>query len=683
MNLNKINREISWLQFNERVLQEALDKRNPLLERIRFLGIFSNNRDEFFKVRVATIRRLIALNVKSSPALAEKYRDLLKEINQKVLGQEKAYTQAFIELRKELRNNNIYLLNEQEIDEEQGEFIQAYFNEKIRPVIYPIMLDKFEGGSKLKDKAIYLAINMSDSNGLIKEKHALIEIPSDDLSRFIILPSKEGKHYVMFLEDVIRYNLSSIFYTFGYNTFKGFIIKFTRDAELDLDNDVSKSFLEIMSESVQKRKKGAAVRFVYDREIPTKLLNKIIKKLHIKTESDQLRGGGRYHNFKDLMGFPDFGMGLTFKAQPAVPHPQIPIHSSFFSILSKQDLLLHFPYQPFSHLIDFLREASIDPQVKSIKMTFYRAAKRSLLMNALINAARNGKHVTVFIELQARFDEEANIYWAQKLQSEGIKVLATIPGTKVHAKTLLIRRKENGNDKYYSLVGTGNFNESTARIYSDLSLFTANQEIGLDIKNFFYQIESKFLLVKYNKLKVAPFDIRSFFIRMIDREISYANKGKSAWLTIKTNSLVDDELVEKIYEAGKAGVKIKLLIRSINVIKSGKSCESENIESRSVVGRYLEHSRIFVFGNGGRPEYYIGSADLMPRNLDHRFEIIAPVLDKKLKKVMQDLIDIQWNDRTKARSLDCDSINEYMVDTNSTSDTDSHNVTWQYFKDLK
>ncbi len=681
--MDKINREISWLQFNERVLQEGLDDRNPLLERIRFLGIFSNNRDEFFKVRVATIRRLIAFNEKENPEQALHYRNVLKEILKTVENQERAYTRAFVQLRQEMRKNSILLLNEKEIDADQGVFIKDFFLNKVRQVIYPIMLDKFNGGANLKDRAIYLAVVMSDTNAIEKERHALIEIPSEDLSRFVILPPKDGNHYLMFLEDVIRYNLSEIFSIFGYDKFEGYIIKFTRDAELDIDNDVSKSFLEIMSESVQKRKNAPAIRFVYDKEIPEKLLNKVLKKLQIKTGNDHLRGGGRYHNFKDLMSFPELSEGLTYKPQPPVPHPDLPYNKSFFTILSKRDILLHFPYQPFQHIIDLLREASIDPQVRSIKMTFYRAAKKSRVMNALINAARNGKHVTVFIELQARFDEEANIYWAQKLQNEGVKVLATIPGTKVHAKTILIRRKELGKDKYYSLIGTGNFNESTAAIYSDLTLITDNQVIGLDIKQFFYQIESKYLIVKYERIKVAPFGFRDFFLKMINREIRYRRKGREAWITLKSNSLVDNEIVDKLYEAAKEGVKIKLLIRGINVVKSGIKGVSENIESRSIVGRYLEHSRIFVFANGGRPEYYIGSADLMPRNIDHRFEIVTPVTDKDIKKQLKALIEIQWQDQVKSRSLDCDIINTYLYSKKDANNTDTHIVTYNYFKNIE
>ena len=678
-----INREISWLQFNERVLQEALDVRNPLLERIRFLGIFSSNRDEFFKVRVATVKRLIKLNEKRHPEIAEKYKGVLKEILKTVEKQEFKYTDAFHDLKDELKKNNICFIDETMVDEQQGAFIKEYFRSEVRPVIYPIILDKFDGGSNLKDKAIYLAIQMLDSSGKLKERHALIEIPTDELPRFIKLPKKGEKQHIMFLDDVIRYNLDDVFSIFGYDTFSGYIIKFTRDSELDIDNDVSKSFLEIMSESVKKRKKGMPVRFIYDKAIPENLLRRVIKKLNVTTSSDQMRAGGRYHNFKDFMNFPEFDKSLTFKAQPPVPHPDLPYSKSFFSVLSQKDILLHFPYQPFQHIIDFLREASIDPQVRSIKMTFYRAARKSRVMNALINAARNGKSVTVFIELQARFDEEANIYWSQTLQSEGVKVLPIIPGLKVHAKAIVIRRKENGENVYYANISTGNFNESTARIYSDISLMTSNRQIARDVNNLFHLLESKFIPMEFKSINISPFGMRAFFSKMINREIRNARKGKEAWIMLKSNSLVDDEIAGKIYAAAREGVKFKMLIRGIDVIKSGIENFSENIEARSIVGRYLEHARIFVFANGGTPEYYFGSADLMTRNIDHRFEIICPVYDENIKRQLQKLLDIQWADRVKARSLDHGRINQYLLPDNGDEAVDTHTATYQYFKHLK
>ncbi len=415
-NYETINRELTWLDFNERVLQEGLDKNNPLLERVKFLGIFSNNRDEFFRVRFASLRRVI-----NHPETSDEKKAELKKIQSRILeivaGQEKTYTEGFKELLNDLKKHNIHFVTESELSIPQGKLVREYFINEVRPAIFPIMLDNFNRGETLRDNAIYLAVVLSSSKEEIKEKHALIQIPTD-LNRFFILKSDDGKHLIMFIEDVIRYNLDYIFTTFGFTKFKGYIIKFTRDSELDLDNDISKSFMEVMTESLTKRKKGLPVRFVYDKEIPEKLLHKVFKKLKIEGSYDSLRGGGRYHNFKDLMNFPMLDKSLTFPEQKPLRHCKIPENKSIFKILKKQDILLNYPYHSYQHLVDILREASIDPKVRAIKMTFYRTAKNSKAMNALINAARNGKQVTVFMELQARFDEEANIYWSRKLQSE-------------------------------------------------------------------------------------------------------------------------------------------------------------------------------------------------------------------------------------------------------------------------
>ncbi len=651
------NREISWIQFNGRVLQEAVDNSNPLIEQIKFLGIFSNNRDEFFRVRIATLRRLIKLAPKNSAA-SEALKQQLNQIISVVETQEKAYTAAFIHILKELKKENIYLVNELQLNEKQGEYVRQYFKEKVRPLLFPIILDYFQTAQVLQDSAIYLAVNISDSKGKKKERHLLIEVPSE-LPRFLTFDCIDGNSYFMFLEDVIRYNLDSLFAIWNYDNISAYIIKFTRDAELDIDNDVSKSFLEIMKESVKKRTKGIPVRFVYDNHIPDLLLHKIITRLNITTKNYQLRGGGRYHNFKDLMSFPNLKNELTFKAQPPLKHPAIIENKSIFSQLRKKDILLHFPYHSFDHIIDFLREASIDPKVRSIKMTFYRAAKHSLAMNALINAARNGKHVTVFMELQARFDEQANIKWTQKLQSEGVKVLPTIPGMKVHAKLILIRRLETGKNRLYSNISTGNFNESTATIYSDTSLLTANQDLGNDIHSIFELIESRYLPPHFKLAHISPFHIRDFFKSKIDREITNKEAGKEAWIIMKFNSLSDKTIANLILSTNKVQLPVDLIVRGINVLPTGVPLESENINAFSIVGRYLEHSRIFIFANNGNPEVYISSADLMARNLDHRFEIICPIIDPDLKAEIIELVKLQQKDTEKYRSLNYGEMNQY------------------------
>jgi len=678
--MNSINREISWTQFNGRVLQEATDKNNPLIEQIRFLGIFSNNRDEFFRVRIATLRRLIKLAKKDNPE-REKLNQELNTIIEVIEQQEEKYTDAFFHILKELNNERIHLVDETDISSEQGEFIRNYFKNKVRPLIFPIIIDFFETAQVLNDNAIYLAINLSDTKGGRKDRHILIEVPPE-LPRFFRLKTENDNIYLMFIEDIIRYNLKDLFSIWDYDNIDSYIIKFTRDAELDIDNDVSKSFLEIMKESVKKRTKGIPVRFVYDKNIPENLLNKLIKKLNITTKNYQLRGGGRYHNFKDLMNFPGLKKELLYKSHHRIIHPHLAKKKSIFELLRMKDVMLHFPYHSFEHIIDFIREASIDPKVRSIKMTFYRAAKHSLAMNALINAARNGKNVTVFMELQARFDEKANIKWTQKLQSEGIKVLPTIPGMKVHAKLILVRRKEKGINKYYSNISTGNFNESTAIVYSDHSLLTANQDIGDDLYNFFELIESKYLPPNFKHIAVSPFNIRSFFEEKLNREIENRKQGKDAWIILKMNSLVDNDISKMIIDAGLNNVKVEMIIRGINIMQTGIPNETENINAFSIVGRYLEHSRIFIFANNGNPEFYISSADLMKRNLDFRFEMICPILDKDIQEELMQVIDFQRNDTEKYRSLNYNEINEYTRRDKGFPIIDSQDETYKYLKDL-
>jgi polyphosphate kinase len=492
------------------------------------------------------------------------------------------------------------------------------------------------------------------------EDFALIRIPTEIVGRFLILPPDGSKQYIMIMDDVIRHCLGDIFEVLGYDTFRTFTIKFTRDSELDIDNDVSKSFLEIMSESIKQRKYGEPVRFVYDKHIPERLLKKVTKRFGI-TKNDTLRGGGVYHNFKDFMDFPRIGPPeLVYPPAPPLPHPDLRGNINFFELLQKKDIMLHYPYQSFQHLVDFLREASIDPLVRSIKMTFYRVARNSAAMNALINAARNGKYVTVFMEIQARFDEEANIYWTERLQEEGVKVIQTIPGYKVHAKLLLVRRREaNDENTFYANISTGNFNESTAKVYADDSLLTNNPDICRDVYNIFELLEARFILPRFDILKVAPFAIRDLFIEKLEKEIENKKAGKEAWVLLKMNSLVDKKVSRKLYEASQAGVRIDLIARGICVIKPGVKGMSENIHAFSIVDKYLEHSRIYIFANGGDPEYYIASADWMQRNFDHRIEVVCPVFDPDIKKELWDMLQIQLKDNTKARLLDPDHLNTY------------------------
>jgi len=676
-----INREISWLHFNERVLQEAMDENNPIIERLKFLGIFSNNRDEFFRVRVASLKRIVQVYKQGDKKLREDPNKVLKEILNIVQEQESKFTHTFSKIQKKLQEENIIFLKETQLDEKQGKFVQQYFHNEVRPFLFPIMLKSLSSPDYLRDNAIYLAVEMSDSSGKKEDDYALVLVPSKSVSRFVLLPSKGDEKYVMFLDDVMRYAMVEIFRPFGFDTIKAYTIKFTRDAELDIDNDISKSFLELMSDSVKRRKRGAPVRFVYDNDIPEVLLKRLIRKLNI-TQTDNLRGGGKYHNFKDFMGFPKVGSReLNNPKTKALSHPLLQSGSSILSAIKKQDILLHFPYQSFQYIVDLLREASIDPKVRAIKMTFYRAARNSNVINSLINAARNGKNVTVFLEIQARFDEEANIYWTGKLKEEGVKIIKTLPGFKVHSKLLLIRRKEHGINNYYANISTGNFNESTAKVYSDDSLLTANQEIAREVNMLFHLFESPYNPPRFKHLLVAPYYLRNSFTKMVNTEIRNAKSGKEAWIHIKLNNLVDKKMTQKLYAASKAGVIINIICRGICVLVPGIPALSENISVTSVVDKYLEHSRIFIFANDGNPKYYLSSADWMIRNFDHRFEAACPIYDKNLQKEIMDILQIQMDDNVKARLVNVKHNNSYKK-MDSTNPVRSQIKIYEYLKKL-
>jgi polyphosphate kinase len=645
-----LNREISWLHFNGRVLQEAADKRNPLLERLKFLGIFSNNRDEFFRVRVATLNRMMKVD-KAYYDTPINPKKILKEISDIVQAQEKVFMSTYEEIVRELKRQNIFIINEKELTAEQGDFVRRYFQERVRVFLFPIMMSSLRDLSTLRDKSIYLAVNLSQGENSLKEDHALIELPTRSVSRFLILPPDGEKKYIILLDDVVRFCLDDVFSIFGYDHFEAFTVKVTRDAELDFDTDVSKSFLEIISDSLKQRKRGSPVRFVYDNSIPEDLLHVITKRLGI-TKNDPIRGGGRYHNFKDFMNFPNLGHPeLEYESLVPLRHKDLPPNKSILSVIRQKDLMLHYPYQSFQYIIDLLREASIDPKVRSIKMTIYRAARDSSVINALINAARNGKSVTVFMELQARFDEEANILWTERLREEGVKVIHGIAGFKVHSKLLLIRRKEGGKNILFAFVGTGNFNEDTAKVYADDSLLTSDPVICADVVNAFSLMEASFKPYRFKTLIVAPFFMRNHFMKMLAREIKNAEKGKEAWVIIKLNNLVDETMVRKIYKASQAGVRVQLIIRGICTLVPGIPGLSENVEAISIVDRFLEHSRVIVYCNGGKPEYYITSGDWMIRNFDNRIEVACPIRDKEVQKELWEMLQIQLNDNVKARRL--------------------------------
>ncbi len=676
---NIINREISWLHFNERVLQEAADPATPLINRMKFLGIYSNNLDEFFRVRVATVNRMISMDKTIFPDKYASPRKTLREINRITKVQQKEFQRIYNSVIQELAEQNIFVINDTELTDEQGKFVEQYFREHVRPSLFPIILSNLKA-TALRDRSLYLAVVLQVKGKPSLEKYALVEVPVNTLSRFLILPSENEKRYIILLDDVIRYCLNEIFSVFGFNTYKAYAVKFTRDAELDIDNDVSKSFIELMSESLKQREVAPPVRFVYDRHMPERLLNQLLAKLNI-SQSDTVSAGGRYHNFKDFVSFPNIGTReMEYKPMPPLEHQGLRVTKSILAGIKERDYLLHYPFHSFHYLIDLLREASLDPQVKGIKMTLYRVASNSNVVNALINAARNGKEVTVFLEVQARFDEEANIYWAGKMQEEGVRVIQSIPGYKVHAKLLLIRRKEGTRNVYYAGVGTGNFNETTAKIYTDISIFTSNKEIVSDVNSVFHLFESIYNAPRFSKLIVAPFHMRNHFIKLLNNEIRNAKAGLDAWMILKINNLTDIKIIKKLYDASAAGVKIKLIVRGICMLQPGVPRVSENIEAITIVGRFLEHSRIMVFANGGIELYYLSSADWMERNFDNRIEVACPIFDRELQREIMTMLQIQLRDNTKARTISSGKSNQY-IKGNPNLKLNSQVETYKFFKD--
>jgi polyphosphate kinase len=675
-----INRDLSWLSFNERVLQEAIDPKVPLIERMRFLGIFSNNQDEFFKVRVATIKRMIDLGYDPKQLDGENPKKTLVKIQEKVLDLQKVFSEAFETLINEFEKENIFLINEKQLNDEQAKFVDDYFDTNILPFLSPIMLSNVDKFPYLKDKSIYLAIKLTSDDPQVQIDYALVEIPSPLLNRVILLPSIAERKFIIFIDDVIRYCLKDLFAIFNFNHFEAYTIKVTRDAELDIDNDLSKSFLEKISEGVSERSKGQPVRFLYDHEISGDLLEYLINKLRLDNY-DTVIPGSRYHNFKDFMSFPNIGGShLEHEPAPPVEHPLIKHHQSIINLVAKQDLMLHFPYQKFDHFVDFLREASIDPKVKSIKITLYRVSRNSKVINALINAARNGKQVTVVIELQARFDEKSNIYWSKKLEEVGATILFGIKGLKIHCKLIQVTRKEGKTMQNYSVISTGNFHEGNAAVYTDVALFTCDKRITNEVDKVFQFFDNPYRNYDYKYNFISPLYMRKKLIRLIDNEIKNAKSGKDAYILLKINNLVDTGMVKKLYEANKAGVKIKLLVRGICCIRPGVPGLSENIEATSIVDRFLEHSRIFVFCNNYNELYFLSSADWMTRNLDHRVEVTCPVFDEGIKKELRKLLEIQFSDNVKARIINENQDNQYLK--NDSPLIHSQMVLYNYYRSL-
>ncbi len=656
-NNSYINREISWLQFNARVLQEAADDSVPLIERLRFLGIFSNNLDEFFKVRYATVKRIVQAGKGGKSELGGiKAVELLEIITKIVIKQQSESLDILSDIEKKLEKENIFIIDETKIEDFQHDFLKNYFTQKVSPALVTIILNDLVNLPNLKDSAAYLAVRMVMKAN--QKQFALIEIPKS-FNRFIELPQNNGKNYIIMIDDLLRYFLNDIFNIFDYQDMSAHMIKITRDAELDFESDLSKSFLEKISDSVKLRQLGQPVRFVYDKNIHQETLDYLMSKMGVDTV-DSIIPGGRYHNRRDYMSFPSLGRtDLLYKKIKELPIKGLSLDGSIFEEIAKKDYLLYAPYHTFSYVVKFLREAALDPKIKTIKITIYRLAEISHIASSLINAAINGKTVTVSIELQARFDEQANIDYAHEMEKEGIHLVFGVQGLKVHSKMCVVEREEGKKIKRYGFVSTGNFNESTAKVYTDTTLFTANQSILKDINKVFAFFETNYQIFKYKHIITSPHYTQKAIFALIDTEILNVKNGKPGYIKVKMNSITSYNMVDKLYEASNAGVEIKMIVRGICCLIPGIKGMSENIEVISIVDKFLEHSRLYVFGNNNNPKVYISSADWMTRNIENRVEVSCPIYDENIKKELLDTFEINWNDNVKSRSINESQNNEY------------------------
>jgi polyphosphate kinase len=661
---NTIVRDLSWLAFNGRVLQEAQDPTVPLPDRIRFLGIFSNNLDEFFRVRVATLERMVRIGKTAKMHLEVNPEKIRKQIQVKVAEQQAEFDKIWADVVGQLAKENIHIKTEKQLSREQKAFVAKYFDERVRTQLVPLMVESMPTTPLLSDKRLYLACVLGNKENAMLQRYSLIEVPTTVLPRFVILPAEAGHHDIILLEDIIRFSLPTLFAPFGFNKFMSAIIKLTRDAELDTDQDVNTNLIEELEKGLKARKKGRATRFIYDRAIDPALLEYLTRRLGL-TGKDNLIAGGRIHNFKDFMDFPRSVFEReSDRPQPFV-HPLLVQPKRVMEVLDKRDVMLHLPYHSFDSVLDLLREAAIDPFVQSIKIACYRLAKDSKVINALINAVRNGKQVTAVLELRARFDEEANLMWKTRLEEEGVNVVHGPPDMKVHAKICTIKKREFNRTKYYAFVSTGNVNESTARFYGDHLLMTSNMGVVNDCNRIFAAIEDpehKWSKLSSNRtLPTAPLDMRRIFLNILAREIRAAKKGKKASVILKMNSLSDKDLILKIYEAAHAGVSVKLIVRGICCAYTEQKSFKKPIRAISIVDEYLEHARVFVFENGGKKQVFISSADWMVRNLDHRIEAACPIRDESIQQELTDILNIQLSENVKGRLLDNEQTNRYIT----------------------
>ena len=657
-----IPRDISWLSFNARVLQEAADLSVPLRQRIRFLGIFSNNLDEFFRVRVATLKRMVQYGKNAKMHMEVNPEQILQAIQVTVLNQQSEFNRIWENILQELKKEKIYLVTEKELTPEQEAFVRVYYDEEVSPNVIPLMIESIPDFPYLRDKSFYLGVVMSMQDSALKRKYALIEVPTRAIGRFIILPSPPDEHHIILLEDVIRFNLPDIFSYFGYNQYQSHVFKVTRDAEIDIDNDISTNLIQKIQKGLKNRRKGKPVRFVYDKEMDPALLEYLIQRLNL-SKRDNLIPGGRIHNFRHFMDFPRSVFNGEGKRRKPFDHPLLE-ERRVTDVVMEQDIMLHFPYHSYNPVIDLLREAAIDPDVTSIKITCYRLAEQSKIINALINAVRNGKQVMVMLELRARFDEEANLEWKERLEEDGVKVLIGIPNMKVHAKLCVIRKRVNDRIINYGFVSTGNLNENTAKVYADHALLTSNREIMADANRIFNYIEHYKTGIHFLKacttIIPSPNFARIEIMKLINTEIKNASRKKKASIIAKMNSLSDEQVIDALYDAAKAGVEIKLIVRGIFCMITEHNKFVNPVKAISIVDEYLEHARVWVFHNGGKEKVFISSADWMIRNLDHRVEATCPIMDENIKNELKDILNIQLNDNVKARWLDNNLNNEYV-----------------------
>jgi polyphosphate kinase len=660
-----INRDISWLAFNGRVLQEAADEENHIYDRLRFLGIFSNNLDEFFRVRVATLNRMTrTAGNKLKMHLEENPEKILASIMSIVLTQQQQFEKIYRDLVVAMEGKKIHFKTDKQLTKEQKIFVETFFEERLHTRIVPLMIESIPSMPLLRDRSVYLACVLGHSQSAMMHRYALIEIPVGDLPRVVVLPSAKGTKDLILLEDIVRYNLPYLFAPFGFDKFMGHLIKVTRDAELDLDNDFHSNLIDDLEKGIKNRKKGKATRFVYDKQIDANLLEFMMKRLSLN-KKDHMVPGGRIHNFKDFMDFPrEVFTDINSRPKPFV-HPLLTQPCRIMDVISKKDVMLHFPYHSFDSVIDLLREAAIDPAVVSIRVTLYRLAKDSRVINALVNAVRNGKQVSVVIELKARFDEEANMMWKKRLEEEGVRVYIGLPEMKIHAKICVIKRREFNRTTQFGFVSTGNLNESTAKVYADHCLLTSNRQIMADINRVFDCLERPIPnltgLKTCRTLIPAPISMRKFFQAQILKQISLSKRKKGGSLVVKLNSLSDDQLIHDLYDAAKAGVKSSFVVRGIFCGVMDQKSFKKQPQAISIVDQYLEHARVFIFGEDEQKQVFISSADWMVRNLDHRVEVACPIIDKEIQTELSHIMNIQLKENEKARILDAVLSNQYVV----------------------